>query len=51
VIRSRYLIAYKPSALQPNGKFRSINILASKNGKHLKVYARRGYYAPLEANR
>ena len=51
VIRSRYLIAYKPSALQPNGKFRSINILANKNGKHLKVYARRGYYAPLEANR
>jgi VWFA-related protein len=48
VIRSRYLIAYKPADLQSDGHFRKITIVATKNGKHLRVHARQGYYAPFE---
>lgn len=48
VIRSRYLVAYKPAAFQPNGRYRKIAILATRNGARLKVHARQGYYAPLE---
>lgn len=50
VIRSRYLVAYRPADFQNDGHFRKISIIASRNGKHLKVHARQGYYAPLEAN-
>ena len=46
LIRSRYLIAYKPADFVPNGQFRSIHIIAERNGKHLQVHARKGYYAP-----
>jgi hypothetical protein len=46
-IRSRYLIAYKPADFEPNGKYRTINIVAEKNGKHLQVHARKGYHARL----
>ena len=49
VIRSRYLIAYKPADFENDGHFRKITIIASRNGKRLKVHARDGYYAPLEA--
>ena len=49
VIRSRYLIAYKPADFQSDGHFRKIAILASRNGKRLRVHARQGYYAPFEA--
>jgi VWFA-related protein len=49
VIRSRYLVAYKPADFQNDGHFRKITIIATRNGKHLKVHARDGYYAPLEA--
>ena len=45
VIRSRYLISYKPAAFQHDGKYRSIDITAQKSGRKLHVYARRGYYA------
>jgi VWFA-related protein len=48
-IRSRYLIAYKPADFEPNGKYRTITILAEKNGKHLQVHARKGYHARVEA--
>jgi VWFA-related protein len=48
-IRSRYLIAYKPADFEPNGKHRTITIIAEKNGKHLKVHARKGYHARVEA--
>jgi Ca-activated chloride channel family protein len=48
VIRTRYLIAYKPADFQSDGHFRKIAILASRNGKRLKVHARQGYYAPFE---
>ncbi len=48
-IRSRYLIAYKPADFEPNGKYRTITIVAEKNGKHLQVHARKGYHARVEA--
>ncbi|MBV9073458.1 MAG: VWA domain-containing protein [Acidobacteria bacterium] len=50
VIRSRYLIAYKPAAFQNDGRFRRISIAATRNGHRLKVYAREGYYTPLETS-
>jgi Ca-activated chloride channel homolog len=46
LIRSRYLIAYKPADFVRNGRYRSIRISAERNGKHLQVHARKGYYAP-----
>jgi VWFA-related protein len=45
VIRSRYMISYKPAQFQENGSFRSIAITAQKSGHKLRVLARRGYYA------
>jgi VWFA-related protein len=48
-IRSRYLIAYKPSDFEPNGKYRTIAITAEKDGKRLQVHARKGYHARAEA--
>jgi len=46
VIRSRYLISYKPDRFQADGSYRSISVVARKSGHKLRVYARRGYYAP-----
>ena len=48
VIRSRYFIAYKPADFQPNGNYRTINVIAKKDGKRLQVRARNGYHARLE---
>jgi len=48
LIRSRYLIAYKPAAFEPNGKYRTIRITAERGGKHLQVHARKGYYPRTE---
>jgi hypothetical protein len=45
VIRSRYLISYKPASFQRDGHYRPIEITAEKSGHKLRVYARRGYYA------
>jgi Ca-activated chloride channel family protein len=45
VIRGRYLVSYKPAAFHRNGKYRTIDIAAQKDGHKLKVYARKGYYA------
>jgi len=45
VIRSRYLISYRPASFQRDGSYRAIDITAEKNGHKLRVYARRGYYA------
>jgi VWFA-related protein len=50
VIRSRYFIAYKPANFQPDGSYRTIKIVAEKNGKRLQVRARKGYHARLEAS-
>jgi VWFA-related protein len=45
VIRSRYLVSYKPAGFQRDGRYRTIDITAAKDGHKLRVYARRGYYA------
>ena len=45
VIRSRYLVSYKPAEFQRNGQYRTIDIEAQKGGRKLRVFARRGYYA------
>ncbi len=38
VIRGRYLVSYKPASFQRNGRYRSIDIKAEKDGRRLKVY-------------
>jgi Ca-activated chloride channel homolog len=48
VIRSRYLIAYKPAEFRADGGYRSIDVNAQKSGHKLRVYVRKGYYARLE---
>jgi len=45
VIRSRYLISYKPALFRADGQYRTIDISAQKSGHKLRVYARKGYYA------
>ena len=44
-LRSQYLLAYKPADLRPDGRYRSIDIMA-ENHKNLRVRARKGYFAP-----
>jgi len=46
-LRSQYLLAYKPADLKPDGRYRSINIVA-ENHKSLRVRARKGYFAPTQ---
>jgi hypothetical protein len=43
-IHSRYLVAYKPAILTHESRFRTIDIEAAKDGRKLRVYARKGYY-------
>jgi Ca-activated chloride channel homolog len=50
LIRSRYFIAYKPANFQPNGSYRTITVIAEKNGKRLQVRARKGYHARQETS-
>ena len=45
VIRSRYLISYRPASFEHDGRYRAIDITAEKNGHKLRVYGRHGYYA------
>jgi len=45
VIRSRYLITYKPALFKRDGQYRAIDIKVEKDGHKLRVYARKGYYA------
>jgi Ca-activated chloride channel homolog len=49
VIRSRYLVAYKPAGFEPDGKYRPIQVKAEKDGHHLHVNVRKGYYARIAA--
>jgi VWFA-related protein len=49
VIRSRYLISYKPALFKRDGHYRTIDISAQKSGRKLRVYARKGYYASVTA--
>jgi VWFA-related protein len=51
LIRSRYLLAYKPSNFEPNGKYHPVVITAEKDGKRLQVHVRKGYYARVDAGR
>jgi Ca-activated chloride channel homolog len=46
-LRSQYALSYKPADFRPDGRYRSIEVLA-QNHKNLKVRSRRGYYAPTE---
>ena len=39
----------RPADFQNDGHYRRIKIVATKNGRSLKVHARQGYYAPLDA--
>jgi Ca-activated chloride channel homolog len=50
VIRSRYLISYKPADFRPDGRYRNISLVAEKSGHKFRVYARRGYYAATAAS-
>jgi len=50
VIRSRYLISYKPASFKHDGQFRAIDIAAQKSGHKLRVYARKGYYASINTS-
>jgi VWFA-related protein len=45
VIRSRYLLSYKPALFKRDGQYRAIDIKAAKDGHKLRVYARKGYFA------
>lgn len=45
VIRSRYLVSYKPALFKCDGRYRAIEITAAKDGHKLRVYARKGYFA------
>jgi len=45
LLRGRYLIYYKPASPQPDGRFHAVDIKAEKNGRKLKILARKGYYA------
>jgi Ca-activated chloride channel family protein len=49
VIRGRYLISYKPALFKRDGQYRAIDIKAEKDGHKLRVYARKGYFASLNA--
>lgn len=44
-LRSQYALSYKPADFRPDGRYRSIDIIA-ENHKSLRVRARKGYYAP-----
>jgi Ca-activated chloride channel homolog len=43
-LRSQYAIGYKPADFVPDGRFRTIEILAQEKG--LRVRTKKGYYAP-----
>jgi VWFA-related protein len=49
IIRSRYLVAYKPADFQADGKYREIQVTATKDGSRLQVHARKGYHARIAA--
>jgi VWFA-related protein len=45
VLRGRYLVYYQPASPQTDGRFHAVDIKAEKNGRKLKIFARKGYYA------
>jgi len=50
VIRSRYLVSYRPALFKRDGQYRAIDITAEKDGHKLHVYARKGYFASASAS-
>ena len=44
-IRGRYLITYKPASFHRDGRYRTIDVTAQRDGHQFKVFARKGYYA------
>ena len=50
LIRSRYLLAYKPANFAPDGRYRAVQVVAERDGKHLRVHIRKGYYARIAAH-
>lgn len=49
MIRSRYLISYRPAEFSHDGHYRPIAIAAEKSGRKLKVNARKGYYSTIQS--
>lgn len=49
-LRNQYLIAYRPSDLVHDGRWRKISVRVAppKNSRRLRVYAKTGYYAPAQ---
>jgi Ca-activated chloride channel family protein len=47
LIRGRYMVSYKPASFERNGRYRPIEIRAEKDGRKMKVFARKGYYASI----
>lgn len=45
VIRGRYMMSYQPAEFARDGRYRTIEINAQKDGHPLKIFARKGYYA------
>jgi Ca-activated chloride channel homolog len=45
-LRSQYAISYKPADFQPNGRYRTIQILALEKGLHVR--SRHGWFAPTQ---
>jgi len=43
-LRSQYSISYSPAEFRPDGRYRTIQIVAQEKGLHVR--SRRGYYAP-----
>jgi len=46
-LRSQYAVSYKPADFLPNGRYRTVEILAVGQ-KGMRVRSRHGYYAPTE---
>jgi len=49
VIRGRYMVSYQPAQFARDGRYRTIEINAQKDGHPLKIFARKGYYASAAA--
>ena len=45
VIRGRYMVSYQPAEFARDGRYRTIEINAQKDGHPVKIFARKGYYA------
>jgi len=46
-LRSQYAVSYKPADFRTDGRYRTIEIVASDH-KNLHVRSRRGYFAPAQ---